>query len=224
MIEEERKHLRPIKNSIFRKDSYLGRELRSVSEKSYVLVDTNEYSVPTQYRGKDVDIYKTDTRLFFFDRKNGKEIAHHRLSKLTGQRICDKQHFRLKESSIPALRTEIRELFPQRSWQKFLAANKEAFSRYERDQLIYAKHNFQGISSPVIMEQAISYCLDHETYSMKNLLDTYEYLGNKQAATFSGENAPAAVLQPSHHQDITVAQRNLDSYEEHVSQAQGGVR
>ena len=66
-IEEERKYLKPVKNSIYRKGSYLGREERVVSDKSYIMVGGKEYSVPVEYRSKGVEFYKTDTEIFIFD-------------------------------------------------------------------------------------------------------------------------------------------------------------
>ena len=58
-IEEERTHLQAVKSSIYRKNSYLGREVRTVSEKSFIMIEGIEYSVPVEYRLKKVEYFKT---------------------------------------------------------------------------------------------------------------------------------------------------------------------
>jgi len=54
LIEQERAHLRPLRNSIFRKDSLLGREERTTNEKAVISVKACGYQLPPKYRNKKV--------------------------------------------------------------------------------------------------------------------------------------------------------------------------
>ena len=84
-IETERPYLRPVRNSIFRKDRIGAREARSVSDKCRIAVGTSQYDIPEKYRNGSVDIYKTDSLLFVFDRITGEQIAEYRLSVIPGR-------------------------------------------------------------------------------------------------------------------------------------------
>jgi len=174
-IEEERLFLRSIMNSIFRKDSLLGRELRIVSDKSFIMVDTNEYSVPAEYKNRKVEIFKTEKDLYVFDEKNNSEIACHKLSLLTGQRIIKHRHFRNNSCSIKDLHKKTFDLYDFDSWKVFVEKNIKTYSRYSRDQCIYAGKNLQNIEDVNILEMAVEYCLENKTYSMGQLKDTFQY-------------------------------------------------
>lgn len=52
LIEHEREHLKPVRNSIFRKDSLIGREERNVNEKACISVDACGYRLPLKYRNE----------------------------------------------------------------------------------------------------------------------------------------------------------------------------
>ncbi|MBA7695869.1 hypothetical protein ES703_104509 [subsurface metagenome] len=44
------------------------------------VVGASQYSVPTEYKDRSVDIYATDTKLFVFDSYTGVQIAEHDIS------------------------------------------------------------------------------------------------------------------------------------------------
>ena len=125
-FEEENQYLRPLKNSIFRKDSYVGREERMVSDKSYIMVGSNEYSVPTEYRQKTVEIYPAGGKLYVFDPRTGREIARHRLAVKAGARVADKAHFRNNSLSVRDLEREVKELFGFHEWKTFVDRTRQA--------------------------------------------------------------------------------------------------
>jgi len=111
VFEEERKHLRPIRNSIFRIDSLLGREERLADEKSMISVGGSQYSVPTKYRNKLVEIYKTEKKLFVFDIRSREQIYCHAVSLIAGRKVIAKEHFRQNEKSAGELKGEVLKRF-----------------------------------------------------------------------------------------------------------------
>lgn len=181
-FEEEKQHLRPLVNSIFRKDSYVGREQRVVSDKSYIMVGSNEYSVPTDYRQKAVDIYCTAEELFVFDLPTGRQIASHRLTVKTGVRVRDQSHFRNNSLSLQELENEVTNMYAFPEWKQFLERVHQALPRYFRDQCVFAKRHFgEGVEEGLFAE-AVGYCLENTTYSMTALSDTYEHRKREQEA------------------------------------------
>ena len=175
-IDEERKYLRAVQNSVFRKDSLLGREERQVTEKSLITVGANEYSVPIVYRNRTVEIYKTERELYVYDGKTGKEITKHQLSALTGKRIKKDSHFRNKSLCLQDLHQQILEMHSFAAWKEFVEINLKSFQRHTRDQCIYAKKHFQEVEEGSILEMAVQYCLENKTVSMTELQDTYQYM------------------------------------------------
>ena len=178
MIEEERRHLRLLKRSIYEKDSLLGREPRIVNEKSMISVDASQYSVPESYRNKEAFIFKADTRLFIFDCRTGEQIAEHRLSPVPGAKVIDRQHFRSQKRLPGELKEELLQLFDLDPWKKFVRKNYNLYMRYFRDQYREAMKYFSRDVETEYLKQALELCLDHETYSIANLHDAYAYYSN----------------------------------------------
>jgi len=178
-IEEERKYLKPIKNSIYRKTSYLGREERIVSDKSCIMVEGKEYSIPIEYRSKKVEFYKTDHEIFIFDAITQKEIASHKIPKGNIKKVTKREHFRYKSLPLNRLEEEVLKLFNNKQWKSFVEYTTKAYQRYRRDQYALALSKFSEIKeTDEIFKTALGYCLDNKTYGMKKLYDTYMYMTN----------------------------------------------
>ena len=111
-IEEERKYLKPLKNSIYRKNMTSAREIRTVNEKSRIMVDSCQYELPDKYKERNVEIYKTGNKLFVFDPYNGLEIAEYELSLRPGQTVADRTIIRNKGMKLEVLKEEVRGTFP----------------------------------------------------------------------------------------------------------------
>jgi transposase len=217
-IEEERKHLKPLKNSIYRKDSLLGRELRLVSDKGYIMVDTNEYSVPIEYRNCEVEIYKTDEQLYVYDGIKGKQIACHKVPSLTGQKVVNRDHFRNKTVPIEELRDEIVNMHDFENWKEFIEINTKTYNRFSRDQYIIARNKFSKIEDTAIFEMAVEYCLSNKTYSMTELSDTYNYmLSEHEEEQETIRNAFMGLLNSTKPKAPHVAKRDLTEYETVIS-------
>jgi hypothetical protein len=175
-IEEERKHLKPLRNSIYRKNMTSARELRNVSDKCRIMVDSCQYDLPDKYRNKDVEIYKTGDKLFVFDPYNGLEIAEYALSMIPGQIVADRTVIRNKGLKLSELKEEILGLFKNEKWKVFLELNNANFKRYVRDQCLEAGKYFSGkVIDEETLERSMQYCLDNGMFSMSNLFDSYRH-------------------------------------------------
>jgi len=217
LIDEERKHLRPLENSIFRKNSHIGREERIASEKAYISVEASSYQLPLKYRNKTVKIYVTKHKLFVFDLYTQKEIIAYGLSPIPGRTLSKRENRREMEKPAKELKTFVSEMLESKSWQSFTARNFKTFSRYVRDQCLEAKRYFldQDIDLD-ILEHALQYCLKNDTISFSNLNDTYVYF--KRTSQGSHNILKEMPILDSEyqgaHEPLEVTERSLSVYKE----------
>ena len=94
LIAYERKRLRPPIPSIFRKGSFLAREIRTVNEKGTISVAACNYQLPPTYQKKTVEIYQSQDQLFIYDATDGKEIVCYPLSLIPGKTISKREFTR----------------------------------------------------------------------------------------------------------------------------------
>jgi len=176
LIEHERAALRPLRNSIFRKSSLLGRDDRTVNDKARISVDTCLYQLPLRYRNKTVEIYETRHKLFIFDVYSGEEIVAYDISLIPGQLICKREYKRETDKTAKELKDQVTHMFDTENWKRFTEKNFKTFSRYVRDQCVEAKRYFtdKGIEISTL-DEALKYCLENDTLSFANLKDTYAY-------------------------------------------------
>lgn len=215
VIEEERAHLRPLRASIYQKQSILGREERVADENALISVNASQYSLPARYRNKTVEIYKTEGRLFVFDRHTGEEIIEHTLSLTPGAKIGCKSSRRKDGRSTADIRGEVQKKFPLARWGEFLEQNFQAYTRYVRDQCIEAEKRFSGDVDLEVLEQALAFCLEHKTYSMTNLFDTYRYykgVSEAKEEDLLAKMGPQLKEAARYRSEIQVSKRNLGVY------------
>ena len=215
LIAQERAHLRPLRNSIFRKDSLLGREERTANEKALISVRASNYQLPAKYRNRTVEIYTTEEELFVFDLYTGKEIVTYRLSLIPGQLVSTRTCRREGETTVEQLKATVSGLFELESWKRFVERNLQAFPRYARDQCLEAKKFFAEKEIDLgILERALAYCLENDTPSFANLNDTYIHFERE-----SRQPAPVSIVEVegvSHYQPLPVSRRSVSDYEEAV--------
>lgn len=173
----EREHLLPVRNSIFRKNYFAGREERIVNDKAYVMVSSNSYQLPPRYKKKTVEIFVTRFKLFVFDINSNEQITEYSLSPLNGQKIANREHDRLQEIKIEDLKNSVSELYKgSKNWDNFVKRNFITFNRYVRDQVADAFKYFRDNEIDAdILSRALAYCLENKTYSFANLNDTYNF-------------------------------------------------
>jgi len=225
VIKTERLHLWPLKNSIFRKHSLLGREVRMVSDKSFITVDASEYSVPTEYRNRQVEIFKTETELFIFNEKTGDEITKHTISPVSGKRIIRHEHFRDNSKQLKDLHQQTLDMYEFSSWKEYVGLNIKAYPRYSRDQFLYARKHLKDVEDVSILETVVVYCIENGTYSMTQLKDTYEYQFHEHRKDQKIIHNLFQGLPEKHAYSIpNVASRSLNEYESLVSPPGGGAK
>lgn len=217
LIEEERKHLRPLANSIFRKNSHVGREQRTASEKAYISVGASHYQLPLKYQNKTVEIYLTKQKLFVFDLYTQKEIIAYDLSLIPGRMVSQREYGRRMEKTAQELKTFVFEMFVSENWKSFTERNFKRFPRYVRDQCLEAKRYFLKKAIDLdILEQALTYCLKNDTVSFSNLNDTYAYF-ERTAQDSYDSCAEIPILSSEYqgvHEPLQVSKRSLSVYKE----------
>lgn len=219
MLEEEREHLRPLRNSIFRKETLAGRQPRLVNEHSYISVGGNQYSVPSVYRSRSVEIYRTALTLFVYDQNSGTQIAEHAVAAIPGTMVTDRAHFRSTEHSAAQLRQHARGLVDHSLWRRFERENAQAFPRYTRDQAIEAKRYFSAALEGEVLCAALEFCLENRTFSYASLKDTYQaFLSEIEQDEVQSSPPVLSLTLPS----VDVTQRSLQTYQNIV--AGGGTR
>jgi len=213
MMEQERRHLRPLRNSIFRKDLLPGREERTANDKAMISVLASNYQLPLRYRNKTVEIYTTEDKLFVFDMYSGKEIIAHDLSLIPGKTVSTRALRRETERKIEDLKAHVRGLFPLESWKRFAERNFKTFPRYVRDQCQEARKFFtsQKIDTGAL-ERALRFCRENDTPSFRNLVDTYVHF-----ETQNRRPEPVAVVKEkaqTRYKPVTVRHRSVHEYED----------
>jgi hypothetical protein len=218
LITNEREHLRPVGNSIFRKGSLIGREERLVNEKDCISVNACGYQLPSKYRHKTVEVYVTKHKVFVFDIYTGEEIVEYDLSPIPGQMITKREFSREKEKTLQELKNHVVDMFESENWKHFIAINFQAFPRYIRDQCVEAKRYFEVKDIDIfILERALEYCLENNTPSFANLNDTYAYF--KREHEREDLESPALSLDyQGSHKPLSVTARDLSVYKKIIEQ------
>jgi len=212
LIEEERHHLRPLRNSIFRKDRLLGREERTANDKALISVQASSYQLPAKYRNKKVEIYATQEELFVFDLYSGQEIVAYRLSLIPGQLVSTRTNRRENEKTVEELKAAVSGLFELEPWKRFVERNFKAFPRYARDQCVEARRSFtEKEIDRRILEQALFYCLENDTPSFLNLKDAYVHFERESRREEPAAAVEAKVSVP--YPPVEVSQRRVSDYE-----------
>jgi len=212
LIGLEREHLRPLKNSIFRKDTLCGREERTATDKALISVQACLYPLPIRYRNKTVEIFTTDTELFVYDVRTGREIVAYELSLIPGLQISKRGCLRENERTVEELKNRTFGLFDLDLWKRFVQRTFETFPRYARDQSMEARRSFaeREVDSE-ILEKALAYCLENDTPSFGNLKDTYAHFERESRIR---EAEPIEISGTRTYQPLNVSQRSVVEYEE----------
>lgn len=216
-IANEREHLRPVRNSIFRKGSLIGRDTRDVDEKDRISVNACGYQLPSKYRKKTVEVYITRHKVFVFDIYTGKEIVEYDLSLIPGKDISKRAYRRGSEKTLQELKDSVVDMFENENWKRFTAINFQAFPRYIRDQCVEAKRYFEVKDiDNVILERALEYCLENNTPSFSNLNDTYAHFKREHGR--EDPDIPTLNLNyQTDHKPLSVTSRDLSVYKEIIS-------
>jgi len=217
LFGEEKEHLRPLRNSIYRKESVSGREIRHVNDKCQVSVRASQYTVPVKYRNRKVEVYITSKMLFIYDCITGQEIAEYELSQIPGRIVSKREFQRQNDRSSRELREEVAELYQIELWSTFLQENKKRYTRYLRDQSLEALRHFKGNNiDSAVLETALNYCIENRTFSFANLNDSYRHFIHLKGYDRGDAELPVNLVKLGHknnHTPISVNQRDLSLYQ-----------
>jgi hypothetical protein len=153
--------------------------------------------------------------LFVFDQYTKRQITEHTLSLIPGKKVINREHYRKSGKSVQEMKDEVLKKFPLVKWIEFSRANFKRYSRYVRDQCIEAQRRFGKEVDPVCLDKALGFCLEHKTYSMANLHDTYLYY---KGLSETKETDLLATVRPQlkeisrYKKGIHVTQRDLGVY------------
>lgn len=218
LISCERENLKPLKNSIFRKDTLIGREKRNVNEKGHISVGACGYQLPYKYRNKTVEIYVTNQKLFVFDLFTGEEIVEYTLSPIPGKVICKREFRRENEKTVKELKDFVAAMFEEENWKRFTEKNFKAFPRYVRDQCLEAKRYFWDKDIELdVLDRALLFCIENDTLSFSNLNDTYTYFDREHDESEKILQEIQTIIQEEYqgiHEPLEVSKRDLSVYKE----------
>jgi len=226
--DEERAALKPLRASIFERERRALRDRRKACPKGLISVGANRYSVPSAYRGKQVEIYPTAKELFVFDATSGIQIAQHALCALTGQIITHQTHTAPSEASAQSLFTALEGTFAIDEWSTFLAANRTKYPRYWKEQYAGLSGLVAQIKDIETFTEALRLCLECDTVSAANLRDTYRHLSEQRIgsdASDAGQIVQRADRRrgPVQRPAVSVVGRPVEYYSSLLSQARQEV-
>ena len=179
-FETEKKYLKPLRSSIFKKIPVADIETRKVDKQSLISLLSCKYSVPCEYRLTEVGIKASGIELFIYDLKTNIRIAKHKISLIPGKICINRDHYRDKTGKIQEKLNNMIYRYELPEWQDFVKANYKKYKRYFRDQLAQAEKILPSMSNLNLFSQALKLCLDLKHYSFMQLYDTYRYYQSQE--------------------------------------------
>jgi hypothetical protein len=216
LLEEERKHLRPLKASIFQDSLQPHQDSRKVSKTGMISVKSVKYPVPQKYSRKEVRISMQADRILVLDPDTGCQIVEHKKALFPGVIAFEPQA--LKEEKLELLEREMEELQDFPEWKEIIRQNRKAYPRHFRDQArIIRRHLTEQMDKDLLM-QAVLRCLEDKSCSMNDVADVYTWLvSEKQKASESSPIELEKFSPKAEVQNLTVANRNLSEYQKLVT-------
>ena len=139
-------------------------------------------------------------------------IAEHTISLERGKLIKSTDHRRNKEDSIDRLQEKLLDIIGH-EWLPYLLEVRKRKSRYYRDHLQLLKQLTETYS-PVMIEDAICYCIVSELFSIVDVKDACQYL-EAESAILPQEPLITPKIQLLHNQgilNVTTQKRDIHEY------------
>jgi hypothetical protein len=214
----EKPALRPQRASIFRPGLATdNRESRKADQKSLISVAATRYSVPSDYRLKEVAIDRRDGLVLVFDPTTGIQIAAHREAATPGGTVLDKSHYRDREGSLEALRAQlVSAMADLPEWACFVDGIYTEYRRYFRDHAVRLRKLLERKIDREKLTQALRFCLDRGLASAQELLDAVQNI------TPLPGPSPALYKSVRQARELpTVATRSVGEYQRFLDEAAG---
>jgi transposase len=209
-LEEERKFLNPLKNSIFSIEDKNHRELRKLDKLGQISVRGVKLLLPPECREKEVSVFISSEEVHVFDIKTNEKIAIYTLKTgISKTHIVRQKSLRMRK--ISEMKDQLQGRFRFQEWNQFVDGNYQRFRRYFTDQYNDFQKKFPQPCEELLAE-AVKYCLINKTFSMSQLYDTYKYL--QQGNSFAPEPMPTEykLVNNKHFQPVKVAKGKIESY------------
>ena len=212
-IEKEKLKLRPIRNSIHRKELQIGREDRIVDEKARIFIQGSHYVLPQFLKKQTVQVYITERECFVYDNISNTEIARYELSLIPGKVIKLRGIDRETGKKLDILKEKAFKLSNSPAWIDFLTATFKDKKRYVRDQCVDAVRYFSSIDNEKALSDGIAFCMENETFSMAQLRDTYLYFKKVKSVIPLKQIPILSTHKNIRHQMPEVEYRSLKEYQ-----------
>lgn len=217
----EKPALRPNRASIFRPELASGnRESRKADQKSLISVAATRYSIPGAYRLKEVSIERKDGLVLVFDPTSGIQIAAHREAAIPGGTVLDKGHYRDREGSQEALRSElVAAMADLPEWGSFVDGIFSEYRRYFRDHAVRLRRLLERKIDREKLRLALRFCLERGLASAQDLVDAVD---DMMRVPTPGR-APYRAMHPTRELP-TVVTRPVEEYQRLLDAAVGAQR
>jgi len=214
LFEQEQKHLRPLRQSIYEKCRSVMRDERKVDNLCRISVKAIKYPVPERYRNSAVDIYKSEERLFIFDQETGEQVAEFRVRLIPGEHVYDRRAAAQKLIKREKANEMLLEFHDLSEWREFVGKNQERYKRYYRDQYNEAHRKLRADVDEETLRDALCFCLKNGSYSMCDLHDAYRYMCDGENSVAAPDVVSCALKKPvaSGIRAIAVATRAIGHY------------
>lgn len=172
-LKEERRYLKPLRNSIFAIADKEKRELRKVDKLGQVSVRGAKLCLPSEYASKTVSVFIGADEVHIFDSMNaGEPIAVYSLTTGLSRAPIVRQKS-LRQGRSADLKKALLDRFHFREWKQFVEENFKCYPRYRSDQYNDFVKKFPKEPDMQAFTEAVKYCLANNTVSMSMLYDTY---------------------------------------------------
>jgi hypothetical protein len=211
-LNEERRHLKSLRNSIFFVADKEKRELRKVDKLGQVSVRGAKLRLPSEYASKTVSVFIGAEEVHIFQSLNASEpiAVYSMITGLSLAPIVRQKSLRKRRSDD--LKKALFDRFHFREWKQFVAENFKRYSRYCSDQYNDFMKKFSKEPDMQAFTEAVKYCLANNTVSMSMLYDTY-------ISVFSGKRLEPEIQAKSYkllsnkrYISPVVATRKVESY------------
>lgn len=184
----------------------------TVRKDNTILYKSNRYSVPLgTYRPcRKLAIEETAGILQIIDPETGEILAEHTICYERGRLIKNRHHSRDLITKVDELYQQtLQELNGSPEAEQFLKAIRLEKRRYARDQFTLMGELARQYP-PIVLAQAIQYCLNYQLYSAVDCRDAAEYF--KSLANTQNEAAATVLTIFPKRLSIQTERRSLDDY------------
>ena len=210
-LEEEKKFLNPLRNSIFAICDKTRRELRKVDKLGQVSVHSVKLMLPAECRGKTVSVFIGADDVHVFDIKTDEKLAVYTLKTgISKTHIVRQKSLRLLKYAD--LKNKLIARFRFKEWNLFVEENYQKYQRYFVDQYNDFQKKFSTDPEMEQFEDAVKYCIDNKTVSMSQLCDTYKYLMQGNILVKETQRPEYRLLADNRYQSPKVAKRDIRAY------------